>query len=64
MKFVGADPEMQASWVEKKSGIKTVSAWDGMELTLKGGIPTIQKTLTRGRADQEKISVDLDDMII
>jgi len=63
MKFVGADPEMQASWVEKKSGIKTVSAWDGMELTLKGGTPSIQKTLARGRADQEKISVDLDDMI-
>jgi len=63
MRFIGANPEVQANWVEKETGIRTVSAWDGMSLTLKEGVPSVQKGVSKKQADQAKIAVDLDDYI-
>jgi phosphoribosyl 1,2-cyclic phosphodiesterase len=64
MKFVGANPEAQAAWVEKQTGVRTVSAWDGMSLVLRGGVPDIRKAPPKERPGQERIAVDLDDAII
>jgi len=63
MRFIGANPETQANWVEKQTGVRTISAWDGMDLDLKEGVPTIQKSLSKKQADGAKMSVDLDDYI-
>lgn len=64
MRFIGANPEVQANWVEKQTGIRTVSAWDGMTLQLKEGTPTVQKGVSKKQGDSAKISVDLDDYIV
>lgn len=63
MRFIGANPEAQANWVERQTGIRTISAWDGMELILKEHTPTVQKCVSKKQTDHGKISVDLDDMI-
>ena len=64
MRFIGANPEVQANWVEKETGVRTIAAWDGMSLALKEGVPTVQKGVSKKQADGSKISVDLDDYII
>lgn len=63
MRFIGANPEVQANWVEKQTGVRTVSAWDGMDLILKDRTPAVQKSVSKKQADGAKISVDLDDYI-
>ena len=63
MRFIGENPEAQANWVEKQTGIRTVAAWDGMNLILKEKVPTVQKCISKKQADGAKMSVDLDDYI-
>lgn len=63
MRFVGANPDVQANWVEKQTGVRTIAAWDGMNLVMSDKTPSAQKTISKKYADQEKISVDLDDII-
>lgn len=63
MRFVGANPEAQANWVEKQTGVRTISAWDRMSLIMNDRSPSIQKCVSKKDTDQAKISVDLDDFI-
>jgi phosphoribosyl 1,2-cyclic phosphodiesterase len=63
MRFIGANPEIQANWVEKQTGVRTVAAWDGMDLVMKEKMPTVQRGLSKKQADGAKMSVDLDDYI-
>lgn len=62
-KFVSSNPEVQANWVERKSGVRTISAWDGMTVTLKSGECSVEKCISRERKDSRKIPEDLDDII-
>lgn len=62
-KFVSSNPDVQANWVERQSGVKTISAWDGMTVTLKDFEYSIEKCISREHRDTMKITEDLDDMI-
>jgi len=64
VRFISSNPEIQANWVEKKSGVRTIAAWDGMTVRLKDCSYSIQKTMSRDMADPRKLPADLDDMII
>lgn len=62
-KFVSSNPDVQANWVEQKSGVRTISAWDGMTVTLKSSECSVQKCISREKKDSRKITEDLDDII-
>lgn len=62
-KFVSSNPDVQANWVEKRSGVRTISAWDGMTVTLKSSECCVQKCMSREHRDTVKIKEDLDDII-
>jgi len=61
MKFIAANPETQARWVEKQTGVKTIAAWDGMSMVMRDSIPLVQKTISRQFVDSKKLSVELDE---
>jgi len=63
VKFIASNPDVQANWVEKQSGVRTISAWDGMTICLKSSEYTVQKCISRDFADPRKFPTDLDDII-
>lgn len=61
MKLISAGPESQAKWIEKQTGVRTVSASDGMALILKNSIPEVHKSISASLADSKKPPADIDD---
>jgi len=61
MKLIRSNPEAQARWVEKQTGVKTIAAWDGMSLTVRDSQPSVHKSISRQYLDSKKLSVDLEE---